>query len=241
MLLRTPAIVLRTLPYRDTSGIVSLYTQAQGRLDCIAKGLHSKQGVRKFTPLQPGLQIEAMVYVKPGRDLQLLTECALRHPCYHTLTDPVRQIYLQLMLEVFAKAVQEHEAALPLFDLLEHTLQQLDQPEQHPYSLLLAYLIALMQALGFLPLPAQNLPKDWQVVLRVEAGLLEAVPHAPNAAGDWLQHLLMLPPPERLALHVPKAVRAELLAEILAFYTYHLHTDFRNLKSLRIFEELFSA
>ncbi|MBX3102104.1 MAG: DNA repair protein RecO [Bacteroidetes bacterium] len=241
MLVRTQAIVLRTLRYRDTSGIISLYTREHGRLDCIAKGLHSKAGVRKFMPLQPGLRIEALVYLKPGRDLQLLTECSLRAPCYQVLNDPIRQIYLQLVLEIFVKAVQEHEPAPDLFALLDDSLAELDRPDGLLYPVFIAYLLELMRLLGFLPLPAEAVPPGWQIVLRVEAGMLEAVKQAPNAAGDWLQHLITLPSGQRRTTPIPKSVRAEILTELLAFFSHHLHTDFNNLKSLRIFEELFSA
>ena len=76
MIIRTEAIVLRTMKYRETSRIATLYTKERGKVSVIAKGARDGKS-RMGGALQPMNHVVALVYMKESRDLQLLTQCDL--------------------------------------------------------------------------------------------------------------------------------------------------------------------
>jgi DNA repair protein RecO len=64
------AFVLKTMPYRESSGIFSLLTQRHGVVHGIAKGIRKKKATASF--LERGFLIETLLYVKPHRELHTL-------------------------------------------------------------------------------------------------------------------------------------------------------------------------
>jgi DNA repair protein RecO (recombination protein O) len=67
---KTIAFVLKTLPYRESSGIFHLLTIHHGLIHGIAKGIRKKKTSASF--LERGFLIETMLYIKPHRDLCIL-------------------------------------------------------------------------------------------------------------------------------------------------------------------------
>ena len=67
---KTIAFVLKTLPFRETSGIFHLLTTNHGLVHGIAKGIRKKKASASF--LERGFLIETVVYIKPHRDLCIL-------------------------------------------------------------------------------------------------------------------------------------------------------------------------
>ena len=74
MILKTEAIVLRTMKYRETSRIATLYTKEAGKLSVIAKGARDGRS-RLAGALQPMNHVAAVIYTRESRELQLLTQC----------------------------------------------------------------------------------------------------------------------------------------------------------------------
>lgn len=239
MLTSTPAIVLRTLRYRDTSGIVSLLTEQHGRVDCIVKGLYGPRSQRKHSLYMVGSLLEVVIYQKPGRDLQHLTEGSLQHPCYRILAEPLRQVYLQVCAEVLLKTIPANQEPDPqLYHLLYDTVMGLEQLEHGLYQLLLHFLLQLAAHSGFTPIVQQPYNPDTDYRLVHESGMLVPAAGAPPE-GAILAQLLGMSRAERLELKIPKTIRRDLLTELLSFLSFHLHTDLLHLRTLRIFEEIF--
>ncbi len=69
---KTHAFVLKTLPYRESSGIFHLLTERQGVIHGIAKGIRKKKASVLFP--ERGFSIETLVYSKPNRELHTLGE-----------------------------------------------------------------------------------------------------------------------------------------------------------------------
>ncbi len=74
---REEAIVLRTLKLGDSSKIVTVLTPTYGRVKVVAKGSR-KLGSRMGSLLEPGNELELVVYARPGRDLWMLSDASLR-------------------------------------------------------------------------------------------------------------------------------------------------------------------
>ena len=76
MIVSTEAVILKTMKYRDTSRIVTLYTRDFGRLSVIAKGARSRNN--KFgASLEPLSHVSAVLYKNEHRDLHLLSKCEI--------------------------------------------------------------------------------------------------------------------------------------------------------------------
>ncbi|MBN1604456.1 MAG: DNA repair protein RecO [Chitinispirillaceae bacterium] len=69
---KTSSIVLSTTPYRESSLIVTLFSVDYGRFQGIAKGIRSAS--KYSTPLERGMLIEHIVYVKKTREIQTLAD-----------------------------------------------------------------------------------------------------------------------------------------------------------------------
>lgn len=241
MLSRTEAIVLRSLKYRDTSGIVNLLTQDHGRQDCIIKGLYGKSAQKKHSLYMVGMQLEVVIYQKPGRDLQHVSEGSILRPHYHILSNPAAQMYLQLMAEILLKAVPEADEAVPeLYALCSETLTHLNDPEGGLFAVFWAFLVELAAVQGVLPHIAGAYSPQAQYLLVHELGELQ-VCQQPQPVDTQIAQSIHIPSPQRWHSRIPKQYRKEMLQEWLRYLSYHLHADFTKLNSLRIFEELFDS
>ena len=74
--IKTEALIIKTIPFKETSKIVRMYTRDKGKIAAIAKGAsRSKSNFRgKLDPLN---YIESIVYFKESREVQTLGEIDL--------------------------------------------------------------------------------------------------------------------------------------------------------------------
>ena len=78
-IVKTRAIVLRTMRMGETSRMVTFYTEEYGKLKAMAKGarkLKSKFGAA----LDLMTEVQAVCYIKETREIQTLSECTLVKP-----------------------------------------------------------------------------------------------------------------------------------------------------------------
>jgi DNA repair protein RecO (recombination protein O) len=147
---KTDAVVLRVMKYRDTSLIVTLYTRQFGKLSGVVKGARSQKS--KFGPvLQPMSYVQAMVYRKEGRDLQIIGQCDLIHAYRHIMEDLGKMAAGMKMIELVHVVTHEEEENSALFDLLASSLGALDGAKKHPLNLCHVFEISLSHILGFTP------------------------------------------------------------------------------------------
>ena len=148
MLVRTEAVVLRSMPYGETSRIVTLMTRARGKVSALAKGARLPKS--KFgSTLQVLSVVQAVLYHRPTRSLQTLTECA--HTFVSRLDDLDRLAAGLRMVELTHALVQEEQKHTEVFDLLVHALARLHGPHASAALLQLCFEIRLATALGFAP------------------------------------------------------------------------------------------
>ncbi len=148
MIVRTEAIVLRSLDYRETSQIVTLYTEAFGKLAVIAKGSRSAKSTFG-SGLQPMSHIEALLYHKPGREIQTLKEVSHVQPHLRLGRQLDKLAIGQRMVEFVNALVQPDEQNPQVFSLLAGSLALLDAAEERSENLLLFFQLRLAGILGF--------------------------------------------------------------------------------------------
>jgi DNA repair protein RecO (recombination protein O) len=69
------SIILSAMPYRESSVLLSLFSRQRGRMSALAKGTRGAR--RGQLPLERGSIIEHVTYVKPHRELHLVTSCVI--------------------------------------------------------------------------------------------------------------------------------------------------------------------
>lgn len=74
----TDALLLRSVPYRDSDLVVTLFTEAAGRLSAIARG--GRRSQRRFVALEPLHLLRVEAEIAPGRELATLVEARIERP-----------------------------------------------------------------------------------------------------------------------------------------------------------------
>ena len=137
--------------YGESSRIATLFTREKGKISVIARGARRTKS-RFGSALMPMSYIESVIYVKPGRSLQTLSETShlLRFP---SLARDLSKISTGLrIVELLGAVVQEEERNPGLFNLALHTLQRLSLATRYTENLALHFELKLATELGFAPL-----------------------------------------------------------------------------------------
>jgi len=150
MIEKTEAIVLKTMKYRGTSMIVTLYTKQFGKMSGIVKG--ARQAKSKFgSALQPMSHVQVVVYKKEGRDLQTVTQCdALT--THRGLGEDIEKMAVGMsMVELISNIAHEEEENPELFSLLQESLAAVNSATKNPSNVLYYFELRLSHLLGFQP------------------------------------------------------------------------------------------
>ncbi len=150
MIVRTDAVVLRTLEYSETSLIVTLFTRRHGQVTVMAKGARRPKS-RFGSALQPMAYVQVVYYYKPGRGLQTLKESA-HVQVLHRLGADIEKITVGLRLVELVRALTGDQEENPLlFTLLVQALLRLDEATERAANVLPSFQLRLAAVLGFSP------------------------------------------------------------------------------------------
>jgi len=149
MIVRTEAVVLRSIEYGETSRIVTLQTRRGGKVAVLARGARTVKS-RFGSCLQPMAYIQAVYYHKAGRSLQTLSECS-HVRAFHRIARDLEKMTLGLRIVELAGALLEEEDDPDVFDLLVDVLGSLNDADRGAAHLLPYFQLKLAAALGFDP------------------------------------------------------------------------------------------
>ena len=118
MIQKTEAIVLKTLPFRSSSLIVTFYTEFFGKIRGLAKGVRGENEKRGM-PFELFTRLEIIFYEKTRSDLHLVSDAVITEP-YDSLRSNLESI---AVASYFADLVDEltevHDANEKIFTLLD--------------------------------------------------------------------------------------------------------------------------
>ena len=147
MIVKTEAIVLKSMKYGETSRIVTLYTRDFGKLSIMAKGARGSKS--KFGAALDVMSLSGIViYHKEHRDLHLLSQADLIQQYRGVIDDPGRLMAGFAILEFLHATVQGEEEHQELFELLTGALADLDARVLDAHMVLLRFLLGLASVLG---------------------------------------------------------------------------------------------
>jgi DNA repair protein RecO (recombination protein O) len=133
---KTTAYVLKTLPYKESSGIFYLMTENHGLIHGIAKGIRKKKASASF--LERGFLIETLLYMKPHRDLCILGDVRILNFFPKTRVSLVRNAVRDTMFEMVLATVSLGHPYPELFQVLMRFLGFLeDNSTSYPKPILL--------------------------------------------------------------------------------------------------------
>ena len=223
MIHKSKAIVVKTMRYSEADLIVKLYTQEHGLLSFLVRGvLKTKKGKLRAAFFQIGNQLDVDYIVKNKTTLHSIKEVKpLEH--YKDLnTSILKSSLVTFVFEILNQLLVENHEDLACYDFLETALIWLDNSSQialfHHY-----FLLRLTYFLGFFPTQEMY---EYSLV---------------NSNLDFLEFspLLGIDFDELSELKIDKMHRKLLLNKILYYYKLNI-PEFKEPKSLEVFEQLFS-
>lgn len=131
MLSNTPALVLRTVPYGETSLVVAAYTRLYGLQHYMVKGARTtgKKGQSLRPYLQPGALLELVVYHHQTEQLQYIREIRWATVYRRVLSSVVHHAVAVFMVEMLGKCIRQSEPNPELYDGVTAYFQLLDEAE----------------------------------------------------------------------------------------------------------------
>lgn len=150
MIINTPAVILKSFPYSETSIIARCYTKGQGKISIIVKGAR-----RKNSPLaayfQPMNYLDLVYYYKSTRDLQAVSKVSFIQ-IWSDLNQNLKKIaYSMAILELTEKSNTDNDPHPELFDELVKVLTAIDSSDLRLNLIFWYYQVKLLTALGFKP------------------------------------------------------------------------------------------
>ncbi len=150
MIVSTDAIVLRSMKYRDTSKIVTLYSEKFGKISVIAKGARAAKN--KFgASLEPMTHAAVVIYKKEHRDLHFLSKSEIVQPFFKTRIVPDKLAVGLALVELVHLVMHDEEENQIMFALLTDALHALEISKLNALNILFAFELKLVRQLGFAP------------------------------------------------------------------------------------------
>lgn len=244
MLANTHAIILRTVPFGDTSLVVTAITKAFGLQSYLVKGARStgKKGQTLRPYMQPGALLSLVVYHHPTEHLQYIREISWSTVYKRVLTNVVHHSVAIFMVELLTKCLRQSEPNPDLFTEVENYFLLLDSAEPVVVANLpLHFALFLAGELGFRP--ENNFsPQNGSFDLG-EGRFVPSSPHGKYLLeGDlarFTHQLLSVAHP--ITLYRVKLSRVHRQELLKAYETYFgIHIDgFGHLRSLEVLMTLF--
>ena len=150
MLISTNAVVLKTIPYGDTSIISRLFTKDHGKITVMAKGAWRP---KKTTGplLEPMNHIHLQYYHKNSSDIQILKDTELIHQFFILRSTLDRIILGQVVVETLDKSTSANNPLPILYRLVWRVLDKMNHADVNYWMVYTFYLYQLSLRLGFMP------------------------------------------------------------------------------------------
>ena len=243
MLQSTEALILKIVPYSDTSLIVSALTRRYGLQQYMVKGgrQQSKKGSSKVSFLQPGALLDLVVYHHEQKQLQLIKEMNWAHVYTQVMSSISRNAIALFMVELLSKSIRQPEVQEELYDFVRANFLLLDSCDQSvAANLPLHFSLKLAAMLGF---SMEDEYSDTHTYLDLQAGsFVQEFP----IHGQYLDAELSYITHQLLQQHtgvtlyrikLQQAQRRALLQSYIHFFQFHL-PDFGHMKSIQVLQEV---
>jgi DNA repair protein RecO (recombination protein O) len=243
MLHTTKAIVLRSVPYGDTSLVVTAYTERFGMQSYLVKGARktSKKSGGQAMYFQPAALLELVVYHNELKQLQTIRELKWSTVYSNVLSSVTKNSVALFIVEMLSRSIKQSEPNADLFNLIESNLLILDETSPAvAANLPLHFALNLAAQLGF---RIENNYNDAHPFLDLRDGrFVASMPDHPlyleGVMSEATSGLLANDNPVTLyRVKLNQGVRRQLLQAYEQFFVWHI-ADFGSLRTVKILEAL---
>lgn len=242
MVFPTKGIVLRTVPYGETSVIVSCYTQSFGLQSYIVNGVRTgKKANFKANLFQPASILEMEVYHNDLKNLQRIKEAKWHYLYTQVFFNVYKNAVALFFTELLQKTLRQPEANPDLYEFIEDSYITLDKADEKIVANFSLYFA--IHLLSFFGAKIQdNYTNPTDLLDLKEGSFIQAPPFHPyytsSQVAAIIAHLLkIMQPAELQEMALNKLDRRETLDTLIQFYSLHIH-DFGALKSLAVLQEV---
>lgn len=146
----TDGIVLRRLPYTDSTVILTVYTRRFGASAFMARGISKKGGPISKAALAPLTPVEAVCAYRENRELQTLRGLRPRDGRSFFGESPLKAAVAMFLAEMLFKTLREESPDEELFDFIDGAVAYfLKAPFEAHFHLV--FLMHLTRYFGFFP------------------------------------------------------------------------------------------
>jgi len=148
VIVKTEAVVLKTIKYGESSKIVTFFTQSHGKITGMVKGARLLKK-RYGSPVDTLSYVSLVFYHREGREIQTVSHCDTIHPFRHISEDIEKISVGMTAAELIHRLTPQHEQIPVLFTVLIDTLRALDDATKNPMNLLYYFELHFARILGF--------------------------------------------------------------------------------------------
>ncbi|MEW6074691.1 MAG: DNA repair protein RecO [Candidatus Omnitrophota bacterium] len=146
---KTEAIVLNRRPFRETSLIADFFTLEFGKINGLLKGIRTEP--QKFSsPVELFSLNEIIFYRRQNSDIQLVSQCDLKHNFDAIRRDVTKVSLASVMMELLQAVMPAEEKNEEIFKLASASLQEMESCVR-PEKIATIFKIKLLSLSGFKP------------------------------------------------------------------------------------------
>ncbi len=229
MLFHTKGIVFSTIKFKETSIIVKIFTRDYGMQSYIINGVRSQRSKGKIAMYQPLSLLDMVVYQKPGKDIQRISEAKFAKTYAQIPFDPFKRTIGIFLTEIFNKILREESENSDVFNFLFHSLEIFDHLTENVSNFHLQLLLKATPYLGFGPANAEDFIHQ----------LSESGFHFTTLTGEKKLINQLISGNYGDEINLSNNFRREVLDHIIKFYRIH-SGNLREIKSLSILKVILS-
>ena len=151
MLVKTEAIVLRSLKYGESRLIVDLLTESEGMVAVAVNMPKTQRGKLKRQLFQPLTLLSVELDMRQNRELQHLRDARISVPFSSLATEPAKLGIALFLAEFLYFCSRGEEASEGMFQYVRNSILWLDGSRQNYANFHLVFMMRVSRFIGFMP------------------------------------------------------------------------------------------
>ena len=161
MLANSPAFILKTTNYSETSVIAKVYTREWGLQSIMVKGVRRAKSHNKQNLLQPLSYVDISMYRNEKRQIQFAKELKPFKQWRDTPFNYEKTAITFFINEFLYKTIREEECDERMFDFIDESLTTLDESDHSLADFPIRFLVKATSVFGFRPLDNHSASKPF--------------------------------------------------------------------------------
>lgn len=243
MIIHTEAIILHTQRFGEKALIVKALAPAIGLQSYLVPHAFAKGQVKQVGYYFTGSILELTTYHRSTRELQKITSAQLSYSPKTLLTNPIKNCYLQLLVELISQIIPAEEPNESMYQYCRAIILALDNQNSQLFIWLLNAIARLCPILGFMPnferTTVQNPALVWS--FDYQAGQFFKTSATQDLRGHYLYEVFTqkhTSANENFTI-IPLAERLSTLELLIQYLSYHLGKPI-SLRTLDVMQAVFS-